>query len=171
MNPAALVGIVLLIGNLVLGALWMSERAISAEARTQIAEGRADQAEAVATAHRESGREITRLTVANQEVQRDLLTAQKQITAAAGDRAAGERLREQERADIADAASRATAGACGRYADAAERDLGRVEADATTMGLRAASASAAAHALERTLAARRAALAEKRAALKPPTKD
>lgn len=114
---------------------------------------------------RESQREVSRLVTVNQEVQRDLDLAKAAVSDLALARARTAGLRERERADIVAAAERAAAGTCGRYAAAAERDIAGVEDDATAMGLRAATAQAAAHAFRRTLDERRAALEARRAAL------
>lgn len=118
---------------------------------------------------REYQREVARLTTVNQEVQRDLDIAKAAVSDLALARVRSAGLRERERAGIVAAAERAAAGACGRYAAAAERDIAGVEDDATAMGLRAATAQAVAHALRRTLDERRAALETRREALKTTT--
>lgn len=128
-----------------------------------------DKAYADNAALRESQREVSRLVQVNQEVQRDLDIAEAAVSDLALARARSAGLRERERADIVAAAERAAAGACGRYAAAAERDIAGVEDDATALGLRAAKAQAAAHAFRRTLDERRAALEARREALKRPT--
>jgi hypothetical protein len=97
---------------------------------------------------------IALLIEINQGVQRDLNSVEAELATLAAGRAAGARLRDDERARIIAAAGSATADACRRYAAAAERDLERTEADAEQMGQRAVRAAAAAHALADTLRAR-----------------
>jgi len=96
---------------------------------------------------RTQAREIARLIAVNQEVQSDYNVAIAEVDSLRADRAVSASLRAAERRSIADAASRATAAACGRYAEAAERDIAVVEDDAERLGHEAARASAAAHAL------------------------
>ncbi|GLS13609.1 hypothetical protein [Hydrogenophaga electricum] len=155
-----------------LGALaWGGMQAYRAAGlRADVAELRATQAAAVATAHRENARELTRLVQANQEIQHAYNQALGSVAAAAADRARTERVRGAERAAIVAAAERAAAGTCGRYAQAAERDLAVVEDDAVRLGHEAARASATAHALKLTIDQRRAALEAKRTALNPQAK-
>lgn len=116
---------------------------------------------------------IATLINVNQEIQRDLDTAQAAAADVALSRVRGAGVRESERAAIVAAAEWAAAGACGRYAATAERHIDGVEEDATAMGLRAAGASATAHALKRTLDERRKAIDAQRQALKPtkPTQE
>ena len=97
---------------------------------------------------------IALLIEINQGVQRDLNSVEAELATLAAGRAAGSRLRDDERARIIAAARAATADACARYAAAAERDLERTEADAEQMGQRAVRAAAAAHALAETLRVR-----------------
>ena len=130
-------------------------------------------ADAVATAHRENAREMSRLVQVNEEVQGAYNTILASLAADAAGRAAGAGLRSAERAAIAAAAGRAAADTCGRFAAVSERHIEGVEADADAMGQRAVRATAAAEAYKRTLLERRAALAAKREALTPTptTKD
>jgi type II secretory pathway pseudopilin PulG len=100
---------------------------------------------------------ITHLTIANQSIQEGYNDAQSKINSLSADRTRLERLRQQERATIA-ATARRIASACGDYAEASERHIERVEADAVRLGQEAAGASATAHALRDTLNARREAL-------------
>jgi hypothetical protein len=167
MTPQTLLLAALLVGNLATGTLWLAQRTATEQARTELAQAQNQAAQGVAAAHRENARELSRLVQTNTEVQRALDLAQTDLDALAlaRDRSAG--LRESERAAIVGAAERAAAGACGRYAEAAERHLEGAQDDATTMGERAVRASAAAHALRDTLTARREALKAKREALKP----
>jgi len=167
MTPQTLLLAALLAGNLTTGALWLAQRTATEQARTALAQAQAQAAQGVAAAHRENARELSRLVQTNTEVQRALDLAQTDLAAMARARALSAGLRESERAAIVSAAERATAGACGAYAAAAERHLEGAQDDATTMGERAIRASAAAHALRDTLTARREALKAKREALKP----
>lgn len=128
---------------------------IKAEHATELA----DQAEASKT-------ELERLTKDNQEIQREYMDTLKAFADYRADVARAERVRAAERKDIVDAAGR-IAGACGRYAEGAERDLEITEGERSAFGLEAAAASASAHGLDRTLKARRAALEARRKALKP----
>lgn len=121
-------------------------------------------AEAVSTAHRENAREMSRLVQVNTEVQGAYNTILASVADARFSRAAGAGLRDAERAAIVAAAQRAAADTCGRYAEAAERDLERSEADTDRFGHEAVRASAAAHALSSTLLARRDAAAARRSA-------
>lgn len=110
--------------------------------------------------------ELERLTKDNQEIQREYMDTLKAFAAYRADVARAERVRAAERKDIVDAAGR-IADTCGRYAEGAERDLEVTEGERSAFGLEAAAASAAAHGLDRTLKARRAALEARRKALKP----
>ena len=166
-NPSSIVLAVLLLGNLATGTLWLAQRTATEQARTALAQAQAGAAQGVAAAHRENARELSRLVQTNTEVQRALDLAQTDLAAMARARAAAAGLRESERAAIVAAAQRATAGALGDYAAAAERDIARLEDDATAMGERAVAAAAAAHALRSTIDARREALKAKREALTP----
>lgn len=94
---------------------------------------------------------IATLISANEEIQHAYNKATHELSVVELDRARTERVRDSERAAISAAAGRAASDSCGRYASAAERNLAGVEADATALGLRAAGASATAHALKRTL--------------------
>lgn len=132
---------------------------------------RADTAEAVATAHRENARELSRLVQVNEELQGAYNTILASLATDAAGRAAGARLRDVERAAIVAAAQRAAADTCGRYAAISERDIAGIEADADSMGQRAVRATAVAEALKRTLQERRTALAAKRDSLNPTPKD
>lgn len=124
-----------------------------------------DQAYAVAAAQRESAREISRLIEANQEIQRDYNQAMADLDNYRADRAQSERVRNKERTDIVGAAER-VAAACGRYAEAAERDLEFTESERSRFGQEAAAAAAVAHALKQTLDERRKALDARRQTLK-----
>lgn len=161
------------VGAAVLGAAaWWHAGQVDAAHEASFRAGETNQREAQLQADnaalRESQREVSRLVTVNQEVQRDLDLAKAAVSDLALARARTAGLRERERADIVAAAERAAAGTCGRYAAAAERDIAGVEDDATAMGLRAATAQAAAHAFRRTLDERRAALEARRAALSKP---
>jgi hypothetical protein len=118
---------------------------------------------------RESQREVSRLVQVNQEVQRAYNDVLGQLAAADADRADGAGLRNAERAAIVDAASRAAAGACARYAALSERHIDGVERDADQMGRLAVRATAGVEALQRTLRERRAALDARREALSKTT--
>lgn len=91
--------------------------------------------------------EIARLIATNQEIQRDYNDAIAEADDLRADRSISAGLRDKERKAIADAASRATAAACGVYAEAAERDIAVVEDDAERLGQEAIRAAAATHAL------------------------
>jgi hypothetical protein len=158
---------VLLGANIATGALWLTQRTATEKVRGAIAQLKGRAATDVAAAHRENARELSRLVQANQEIQSAYNLAQKDLAAMARARAQSAGLRESERAAIVSAAERATAGALGAYAAAAERHLEGAQDDATAMGERAAGAAAAAHALRATLDARREALKAKREALTP----
>lgn len=132
---------------------------------------RADAAEAVATAHRENARELSRLVQVNEEVQGAYNTILASVATDAAGRAAGARLRDTERAAIVAAAQRAASDTCGRFAAISERDIAGIEADAESMGQLAVRATASVEALKRTLLERRAALDAKRETLKPTPKD
>ena len=124
-----------------------------------------DQAYAVAAAQRESAREVSRLIEANQEIQRDYNQAIADLDNYRADLAQSERVRSKERTAIVSAANR-VAAACGRYAQAAERDLEVTEGERSRFGQEAAGASATAHACKQTLDERRKALDARRQALK-----
>lgn len=91
------------------------------------------------------------LQAINEGVQRDLNAVDAELASVLSVRAAGGGLRDKDRAAIVAAASGAAAQACGRYADAAERDIAGLEDDATAMAARAVRASAVAHALQLTM--------------------
>jgi hypothetical protein len=136
------------------------------ESRLELAQLREENAYAVSAAYRENSREISRLTTLNQEIQRAYNENLAALDQHQLDRARTERVRQQQRQDIAAAAQRAPARACGEYAQAAERDLEFAEAERSRFGQEAVRASAAAHALNDTLTGRRQALDDKRKALK-----
>jgi len=102
-------------------------------------------------------REVARLVGVNEELQRDYNAATATISNLAVERARTDRVRQQERNDIVASAGR-IAEACGRYASAAERDIGIIEEQATGLGHDAARASATAHALRKTIDEQRASL-------------
>ena len=91
--------------------------------------------------------QVQHLTDANQILQREYNDATLAISDLRAARSSAAGLRDAERKAIVAAAVRAASDTCGRYASAAERDIAGVEADAEAMGLRAAGAAAAAHAL------------------------
>lgn len=134
--------------------------------RTELANLKAKHATELKDAAEADKAELERLTKDNQEIQREYMDTLKTFAAYRADVARAERVRAAERKDIVDAAGR-IAGACGRYAEGAERDLEVTEGERSAFGLEAAAASAAAHGLDRTLKARRAALEARRKALKP----
>lgn len=134
--------------------------------RTELANLKAKHATELKDAAEASKAELERLTKDNQEIQSEYMDTLKIFVAYRADVARAERVRAAERKDIVDAAGR-IAGACGRYAEGAERDLEVTEGERSAFGLEAAAASAAAHGLDRTLKARRAALEARRKALKP----
>lgn len=154
---AAVVAALLLAGTLAV-RLAGTERQLS-DLKAQHATELANQAEAGKT-------ELERLTKDNKEIQSEYMDTLKKFAAYRADVARAERVRAAERKDIVDAAGR-IAGACGRYAEGAERDLEVTEGERSAFGLEAAAASAAAHGLDRTIKARRAALEARRKALKP----
>lgn len=133
--------------------------------KLKIAEMERDNAYAASAAFRENAREVSRLVAANQEIQRDYNQAIADLDTYRAERARSERVRNQERDAIVRGAER-IAGACGQYAQAAERDLEFTEAERSRFGQEAAGASAAAHACKQTLDARRKALDARRQALK-----
>jgi hypothetical protein len=134
--------------------------------KLELAKLREENAYAASVAYRENSREITRLTTLNQEIQRAYNENLAELDRHQLDRARTERVRQQQRQDIAAAAQRATARTCGEYAHAAERDLEFAEAERSRFGQEAVRASAAAHALNDTITGRRQALDDKRKALK-----
>lgn len=149
------------------GVLWHSGQvstAVEAAEKRGADVVRLEVADAVATAYRENAREMSRLVQVNTEVQGAYNTIMASVADARFSRAAGAGLRDAERAAIVAAAQRAASDTCGRYAEAAERDLERSEADTDRFGHEAVRASAAAHALNDTLLARRDAAATRRAA-------
>lgn len=91
--------------------------------------------------------QVQHLMDANQILQKEYNDAVLAISDLRAARSSAAGLRDAEREAIVAAAVRAASDTCGRYASAAERDIAGVEADAEAMGLRAASAAAAAHAL------------------------
>lgn len=133
--------------------------------RAELSEIQLAAAYAESASHREMSREVSRLTVANKESQ----DAYNQALAELADHADGSdrtnRVREQEREAITAAAAR-IAGACGRYAEAAERDLEFTEAERSGFGREAVRAAATAHALRKTLDERRKALEASKQTLK-----
>lgn len=135
-------------------------------AKRQISDLKAEHATELANQAEADKAELERLTKDNQEIQREYMDTLKAFAAYRADVARAERVRAAERKDIVDAAGR-IAGACGRYAEGAERDLEVTEGERSAFGLEAAAASATAHGLDRTLKARRAALEARRKALKP----
>lgn len=135
-------------------------------AERQLADLKAQHATELAAQAKASKDELNRLTIANQEIQSEYMDTLKAFAAYRADVARAERVRTAERKAIVDAAGR-VAGACGRYAEGAERDLEVTEGERSAFGLEAAAASASAHGLDRTLKARRAALEARRKALKP----
>jgi hypothetical protein len=145
-------------------AVKAAEKRGAAPVQARWDKSRVEVAEAVATAHRENARELSRLVQVNQEVQGAYNTILASVADADRSRAAGAGLRNAERAAIVAAAQRAASDACGRYAEAAERDLERSETDTDRFGHEAVRASAAAHALNSTLLARRDAAAARRSA-------
>ena len=137
--------------------------------RTELANIKAKHATELKDAAEADKAELERLTKDNQEIQREYMDTLKAFAAYRADVARAERVRAAERKDIVDAAGR-IAGACGRYAEGAERDLEVTEGERSAFGLEAAAASATAHGLDRTLKARRAALEARRKVLKPQEK-
>lgn len=135
-------------------------------AKRQLSDLKAKHATEVANQAEASKAELERLTKDNREIQSEYMDTLKAFAAYRADVARAERVRAAERKDIVDAAGR-IAGACGRYAEGAERDLEVTEGERSAFGLEAAAASATAHGLDRTLKARRAALEARRKALKP----
>lgn len=91
--------------------------------------------------------QVQYLTDANQILQKEYNDAALAISDLRAARSSAAGLRDAERKAIVAAAVRAASDACGRYAEAAERDIAVVEDDAERLGLEAARASAAAHAL------------------------
>ncbi|MGS5088297.1 hypothetical protein ACVC7V_17580 [Hydrogenophaga sp. A37] len=153
-------------------AVDAAEKRGASSVQAQWDKSRVEVAEAVATAHRENARELSRLVQVNEEVQGAYNTILSSLATDVAGRAASAGLRDSERADIAAAAGRAAADTCGRFASISERNIAGIEADAESMGQRAVRATAVAEALKRTLLERRAALDAKREALKPnPTKE
>lgn len=138
----------------------------AADLRTEIADIKAKHSQELADQSKADKEQIEQLTVKNQEIQREYMDAKQALDDYRAAVARGDRVRNAERREIIDAA-RSIAGACGRYAEGAERDLEVTEGERSAFGQEAIGASAAAHSLKRTLAERRAALEARRKALKP----
>lgn len=142
------------------GAVWWHSGAVDDAAEAARAAGAAgvqqqwDQAENAAL--RESQREVSRLVAVNLEVQGAYNKVLGRLADADAGRAAGAGLRDAERTDIVDAAGRATAGTCARYAALCERHVAGAESDAEQMGRLAVRATAGVDALRRTLRERNA---------------